>query len=237
MIKLHQFKRTWNIPNLSPFCCKVETYLRMANIDYEIIPALPTRAPKGKLPYIDDNGKTIADSHFILMHLKSTYNNLNTHLDGVQYATLIAMQHLLEEHLFWCMMYSRWSYTNENWQINRNAIFGTLPPIVRQIAATYTRRKIKSQIFNQGIGRHQAEEIFSMGIQDIDALSDFLDNKPYFFGEQPTTLDACAYGMLVNIISAPIESPLKIHGLTKNNLKDFVERISSTFYQDLQPTN
>ena len=32
MLKLYQFERTWGIPNLSPFCCKIETYLRMADI-------------------------------------------------------------------------------------------------------------------------------------------------------------------------------------------------------------
>ena len=42
MLTLYQFERTWGIPNLSPFCCKIETYLRMANIDYTIKPSLPS---------------------------------------------------------------------------------------------------------------------------------------------------------------------------------------------------
>jgi hypothetical protein len=50
MIKLYQIERTWGIPNLSPFCCKIETYLRMAGIEYDIKSALPFSAPKGKLP-------------------------------------------------------------------------------------------------------------------------------------------------------------------------------------------
>jgi len=64
------------------------------------------------------------------------------------------------------------------------------------------------------------------------ALSDFLGNKPYFFGDQPTALDASAFGMLINIIGCPIESPLKEHGLTKANLKDYVDRILETYYPD-----
>ena len=51
MITLHQFARVWDIPNLSPFCSKVETYLRMAGIPYEVADAIPPTAPKGKLPY------------------------------------------------------------------------------------------------------------------------------------------------------------------------------------------
>ena len=230
MIKLYQFKRTWGIPNLSPFCCKTETYLRMASIEYEMVAALPTGAPKGKLPYIDDEGKVIADSHYIVAYLKSAHNDL----DSTQRAVALAMQHLLEGHLLWCALYSRWMYTDQNWQTNRKAIFGGLPPIIRDIVAMITRRKIRQQITGQGMGRHLTEEIFTLSKQDIDALSDFLGDKPYFFGDQPTSLDACAYGMLINIIGCPIESPLKQHGLTKDNLKGYVDRISQTYYPDLQ---
>lgn len=59
MIKLYQFERTWGIPNLSPFCCKIETYLRMAGIEYDIKSVLPFSAPKGKLPFIEDNNEAL----------------------------------------------------------------------------------------------------------------------------------------------------------------------------------
>ena len=81
---------------------------------------------------------------------------------------------------------------------------------------------------------HQAEEIFTLGKQDIDALSASLDNKRYFLGNQPTTLDASAFGLLINIIGCPIESPLKEYGLSKNNLINYVDRLKHEFYPDLQ---
>lgn len=56
MIILHQFARTWGIPNLSQFCVKVETYLRMVKLPYEIVETLPLKGPRGKLPFIEDQG-------------------------------------------------------------------------------------------------------------------------------------------------------------------------------------
>lgn len=72
-----------------------------------------------------------------------------------------------------------------------------------------------------------------MGNQDIDALAAFLGDKSYFLGEYPTSLDASAFGLLINIIACPIESPLKDHGLTKRNLVAYVDRIMNEYYQDI----
>ena len=71
-----------------------------------------------------------------------------------------------------------------------------LPPVVRDIAALVYRYKIKQQIYGHGMGRHKPEEVFELGMKDIDALSACLGDKEYFLGDQPTTLDASAFGFL-----------------------------------------
>lgn len=129
MIKLHQFARTWRIPNLSHFCCKLETYLRLAGIPYQMFESIPPKAPQGKLPFIEEGDNKIADSDLIIRYLKQQYGDrLDTDLNPSQQAIRIAMQRLLEDHLFWITMYTRWQYTEENWQINKKAIFHTFPP-------------------------------------------------------------------------------------------------------------
>ncbi len=84
------------------------------------------------------------------------------------------------------------------------------------------------------MGRHKPEEVFELGMKDIDALSACLGDKEYFLSDQPTTLDASAFGFLINTIGCPIESPLKEYGLTKNNLRNYVDRIKTQYYPELQ---
>jgi len=235
MLILYQLERTWGIPNLSHFCCKTETYLRMAGIKYTVRPTLPLFAPKGKLPYIEDGTFKLADSRFIIRHLKTKYHDLDQELSPTELAHSLAMQRLLEEHLFWATMYSRWQYTDANWQVNKKAIFSVLPPIVRDFAAIFYRRRIQRQILGHGTGRHSADEIFELGMQDIDALSAYLGDKSYFMGDKPTGLDASAFGFLINTLGCPIESPLKEHALSKANLRNYVNRIKLQYYADLQP--
>lgn len=204
MIVLHQFARTWGIPNLSQFCVKIETYLRLVKLPHQIVETLPLKAPRGKLPFIVDNGQKISDSRLIVRYLKTAYGDpLDSHLTPEEKGIATAFQRLLEEQLYWVGMMSRWNHTEANWQTNKQAIFGVLPPIARDLAAAVYRRRINSQILGHGLGRLNAAEAFDLGKEDLDALAGFLGAKPYFMGDLPSTLDASAYGILVNTLGCP----------------------------------
>lgn len=238
MITLYQFAPTWGIPNLGQFNVKVETYLRMTNIPYNVVETMPLKAPKGKLPFIEDDGQNIADSRFIIEHLKANYGDpLDKGLSPEQLAIMVAMQRLLEEHLYWIGMYTRWQTTDENWQINKKAIFGGMPPVIGDIAAlVYKWMIIRKQIYGQGTGRHNADEVFLLGKIDLDALSVFLADKAYFMGDKPTSLDASAFGVLINTVCGPIESPVKEYGQSKANLLAYCDRMMTEFYPELMDT-
>ncbi len=235
MITLYQFARDWGIPNQSFFCAKIETYLRMSGVPYQVVEALPIQAPRGKLPFIEHNGAKIADSGLIMRYLQETYGaTLDAHLTAQEQAIAKAYQRLLEEHLYWATMFSRWCHTESNWRTTKAAIFGDLPPGIRDLVAWgYRGLRIKPQIVGQGMGRHNPEEIFALAGEDIDALAVWLGDKPYFMGEKPTSLDASAFGALVNTLACPIESPLKEHALSKPNLVDYVRRMREEFFPEL----
>ncbi|MBC7396619.1 MAG: hypothetical protein H7333_04175 [Bdellovibrionales bacterium] len=51
---------------MSPFCVKLETYLRMAKLEYKIKSGLPNKSPNGRIPYVNLDGKLIGDSGIII---------------------------------------------------------------------------------------------------------------------------------------------------------------------------
>src|SRR5579863_5163865 len=66
-IKLFQFPRMFGIPNISPFCCKLETWLRITKIPYDVVDLPdPRKGPKGKVPFIEDVGQRLGDSSAIV---------------------------------------------------------------------------------------------------------------------------------------------------------------------------
>ena len=228
MITLHQYRPAFGLPNPSPFCMKVETYLRMARIEFRLDnDASPMRAPRKKLPFIDDDGRVIADSALIIEHLKATRGDpLDGHLTAGQRSLALAFRRLIEEHLYWCGIYSRF-VEDAGWALIRPAFFGGLPPLVCSILPPIARRMMAREAWQQGVGRHGAEEVYAMGCEDLDALSEFLASKSYFLGEQPTSLDATAYAFLANYLWAPIEFPLKRHGLSLGNLDGYCKRMKA----------
>jgi len=235
MITLYQFAPTWGIPNLGQFNVKVETYLRMVGLPYKAVATLPLLAPKGKLPYIEDEGRKVSDSRFIIEHLKAKYGDpLDAGLSPENRAVMTAMQRLLEESLYWVGMYARWQYNDTNWQLNKQALFGSMPFVAKDLVAwVYRKFIIQKQIHGQGLGRHKPDEIFHLGEVDLNALSSFLGEKRYFMGEKPTSLDASAFGILINIVRTPIESPLKNYALGLSNLTVYCDRMMREFYPEL----
>jgi glutathione S-transferase len=226
MITLYQFKPYWDLPNASPFCMKVETYLKLAGLSYQVeVIQDPRKAPKGKLPFIKDGDKTIPDSGFIIDYLKQKEGDvLDQHLSPEEKAKALMIQRMLEEHLYWILVYARW-IDEDNWKILKPLFFGHLPAIIQLFLPTMIRKDLQKKLSAQGIGRHSPEEIYTLGKNDLGALSQCLGDKLYFMGTNVTSIDACAYAFLMNILHTPLESPLKIYTKTCTNLVAYCNRI------------
>ncbi|MDX2165185.1 MAG: glutathione S-transferase C-terminal domain-containing protein [Gammaproteobacteria bacterium] len=226
MIQLFQFPGYWGLSSASPFCIKMETYLKLANIPYKSVVSYHLKkAPKGKLPYIIDGEKKIADSTLIIQYLKSHNTvNLDKDLTPEQIALATTIQRLCEEHLFWILMYERW-IPESGWKVIGPIFFSKLPIILKLFVPTIIRKKIKRACYEQGIGRFTDEERFFLGKQDIDAIVTLLGTKPFFFGDKPTTIDATLYGFITPILNTPIDFPLRDYAKKIKALTDYDQRM------------
>lgn len=114
MTTLYTLPAAFGLRNPSPFCLKIEMALAHLNIDFEIVTvADPRKAPRGKLPWLEDDA-LIPDSELILKHLdKKTNGGLFGNLTPQELATGTAFTRLAEDHLYWLMVASRW--LNDGW--------------------------------------------------------------------------------------------------------------------------
>jgi glutathione S-transferase len=230
-VTLYQFPTAFGLPNASPFCMKAETYLRMAGIAYSCRYGMyQLRAPKRKLPYIDDGGRIVADTHLIIDYLKATYGDpLDAALTPLQRARGSAILRLLEDSLYWVLLYARW-IDAAGWPMTRQALFDPLPAPLRWFVPLLARRALTQQLRAQGIGRHAPQDIYAIGVADIEALSLLLGDQAYFLGAEPSSVDAAAYAFLANILDVPLDMPLLQAARAHANLPAYCARMRARYY-------
>jgi glutathione S-transferase len=100
MITLYTFGPYFGLPDGSPFVIKVMLLLKFAGLEHREDRGGYGKAPKGKLPYINDDGLIVADSTFVRFHIEKKYGfDFDAGLAPEQRAVAWAAEKMCEEHL------------------------------------------------------------------------------------------------------------------------------------------
>ena len=196
MITLFRFGPAWDkFGCISQFVLKIETYLRMAGIEFETRSlgiGFAETAPKGKLPYIEHDGAQIADSSIIVDYLKEHFGDpLDGALSSSERAKGHTIKRMIEEHIWWIMARERW-WAPENPYWDTPGMLKELDQASYEEARDNSRRKC----IEHGVGAFTEDELDKRGREDLDALSTLLGEHPYILGDQPTSVDATTYAFL-----------------------------------------
>jgi glutathione S-transferase len=244
MLTLFQVPRgEWNIPSISPACAKLETWLRLTQIPYQVGPwPAAVAPPKGKWPYIEDDGVVLGDSTLIIEHLKRTRGvDPDAKLTPVERAIGVAFRRMIKENINWAVAQIRY-LEPDGWRTFYNALAPLAAPLVggdpQKIEEFQQglKQTVLGQMNGHGIGRHSNEDIYQIANADLAAISDFLGDKPFFFGDQPTGADATVFGYVTNIVDVPIDAPIPRFSRSRQNLVEYCQRMRARFFSELSPT-
>jgi glutathione S-transferase len=233
MITLYTFGPAFGLPDPSPFVTKAEVLLKMAGLAYRIDNTGFRRAPKGKLPYIDDTEERVADSTFIRWHLENKYQiDFEKGLSAEQRAIGWAFEKMVEDNLYWALVDARW-FDEANFAKGPMQFFRQIPAPVRPLMIAFIRRRLKRTLYGQGMGRHNLAEIVALGTRSIAAIAEFLGTKPFFIGSEPTGVDATIFAFVAGTLCPHFDTPLRTAAERHNNLRSYVGRMTARYYPDL----
>jgi glutathione S-transferase len=226
----------FGIPNVSPFCCKLETWLRIAGIPFEVVDTPdPRKGPKGKVPFIEDDGVRIGDSTLIVDHLKRTRGvDPDARLDATERVTALLVQRTLEEHYAFVILYTHFMRP-EGWTHLR-AQFDFLPAIVRPLVLRSVRGRMRRLLWLQGLLRHSDADIIESGLRDWRAVLAILDGKPFLFGEEPTGTDATVFGSLATSMFTPVQSPIRDFLWSQPAFVAYADNMFTRYFPELPRT-
>lgn len=234
MLEFYQFGPAWGLPDASPFCIKLELWLKMAGIEYRsVIDGDTRKAPKGKIPYIKLDGETLGDSELIIEHLKNKFGDaVDSDLTPAQQAQSHLITRMMHDSLYWVLLHCRW-VEDAGWSQVRAALFGGMPKPLQLLVPPLIRRGLIKTVDGQGLGRHSRDERMQFARNDIDALDTLLGDREFFLGDQPHAVDATVQAFLICFIGPPIDNPVKQYLLTKPRLLDYYQRMNARYYPDI----
>ncbi|MEX5744366.1 glutathione S-transferase family protein [Massilia sp. X63] len=234
-------------PDISPFVIKLETWLRMSGIPYETRTGTRREMPKAKLPSARVDGRLIADSSFIIAYLQKHDPRAldDTHLDPVQQAQAEAIQCMAESQLYFAGFYFRWCvdtnfvrYRPLLLDYAKRSVAGwqrPLLPVLGPLAISLIRRQKMRQVWAQGMARHSADEVVTIGRSALQALTTLLGEQAYLFGATPSTVDASVYGQLHALVKHPFPGPLQDFALARPELLAYHDRIKQRYWPAAAP--
>ncbi|XP_066525503.1 failed axon connections homolog [Hoplias malabaricus] len=232
-IILHQFTRPKNgVPSLSPFCLKMETYLRMADLPYQNF-FDGKLSPQGKMPWIEYNQEQVYGSEFIIDFLEEKLGvNLNSSLSPEEKAVSRAITKMVEEHFFWTIAYCQWVDNVEETK-NMLAVSGPLSELLKWILSHVTGSLVKKEMYGHGIGRFSKDEIYALMEKDMRTLATLLGDKKYLMGPKVSTVDAAVFGHLAQAMwTLPGTRPEQLIKGEFINLAMYCERIRRKFWPE-----
>ncbi len=236
-LTLYKFGEGFGLPDLSPFVVKLETYLRFTAIPYEVKPGDPRKAPKKKLPYVVDDGVSLADTRLIIEHLETKRGaSLDARLTPKERAVSVAFQSMLDEHFYWVLVYERWT-SEANWErfllpyVKQMAGKGGVPGPMTGFVAGIVRKGMLKQLHAQGTGRFTSAELVPVGERIVAALAEQIGDGPFVFGAEPAIVDASAYAFLSGLLDPPLESAVKDAASRRSNLRAYVDRIKDRYWR------
>lgn len=234
MITLYTFGPAFGLPDPSPFVTKAEVLLKLSGLPYrcQAGPAALQKAPKGKLPFIDDDGQVVADSTFIRFHLEDRHGiDFDKALSAADKGAAWACEKLLEDHLYWAVVRERWM-DDANFKRGPVNFFKGVPALIRPFVVAMIHRQVRRNLHGQGMGRHTLPELNKLAARGIDALAGMLGDKPWLTGQTPCGADATLFAFVAGLLCPLFDSAARIHGERHANLIAYRDRGMARWFPD-----
>jgi len=232
MITLYTFGPYFGLPDGSPFVTKAMVLLKLAGLPYREDRKGYSKAPKGKLPYIDDDGTRIADSTFIRLHIERKYGvDFDGGLSPEQRAIAWAIEKMCEEHLYLALIYGRW-FDDRNFEKGPAQFFDAVPAPMRPIIRMMIRRKVRNNLRAHGFGKHSPAEVDELATRDIDALATILYVTHLICGDRPCGADATVFALVAGLLAPTFEMAARQAAQPRPNLVAYRGRMMRTYFPE-----
>jgi len=197
MITLYQFE-------ISPFCDKIRRVLNVKRVPYRIEEVPPSKTlsvvrklnPAGKLPFIVDDGRVVADSTDIAWYLEERHPEPKLVPDDPRERALChVLEDWADESLYFYEMRLRFTLPH-----NARRFIPELVKyertLVQKIAPLAMPIVLRRTVASQGIGKKPLEIVLRDVERHLDAVAGLLGGGDWLVGDRLTIADLSVFAQL-----------------------------------------
>ena len=214
------------LPSQSPFVMKAMGYLHVLGFEWQVDTKADIRKqPNGKLPVLVDRDKVIPDSGAIARYLQEKAGRwLDDGLGGRDKMFSHALVRMAEEHLYFLVVWNRWS-VDENFAVIRADLEKIAPFPMSKILPGVIRKGVIKLVKAQGIGRMSDALRLERFQADLDVLERALGGKDWLFdGDGPRTADLSVAPLIAALIKSTADTAMRRDIMARTTLVAYGER-------------
>ena|SRR5215211_400896 len=118
-------------------------------------------------------------------------------------------------------------------EICQAARIGAVPAIIRPIVVRSVTGRVRTILWQQGVLRHSDKDIVESALREWRAVLRVMSDGPFFFGDEPTGVDAIVFGALATSVPTPIQSPIRDFLRSQPACVAYAERMRARFFPEL----
>ncbi|XP_032801533.1 metaxin-2 [Petromyzon marinus] len=216
-------------------CLAVQAFLRMCSLPVYVVyrPNAEQMSPSGKVPFIHVGNHVVSELGPIVQFVKAKGHCLSSSLDEQQKAEMKAYMELVNNVLLTAELYILWCDDTTCKEISRPRYGSPYPWPLNRLLAYQKQWEVRRKMKALSWASKTPEQVHDEVNQCLRALSLRLGSQSYFFGRQPTELDALVFGHLFTLLTTELSSdtlPELVRAYP--NLADLCQRVERQYFRE-----
>ena len=121
---------------------------------------------------------------------------------------------------------------DKNYENGPKQFFDEVPMPIRPVLSAIIRRSVKKDLKGHGMGRHSRAEQMQFAKKGVAAISDYLGEKPFLLGDQPSGADASVHACMASMLCTHFDSEVPAITGAHDNLVAYNKRMLERFFPE-----
>lgn len=215
-------------------CLAVQAFLRMCNLNFDIVSRANAEfmSPSGKVPFIRCGAFVISELEPIVQFVNTKGISLTSQLENDQKCDIRAYMSLVHNVLENAELYLCWCDKETYNEVTKPRNGSVYPWPLNHLQNWTKRSHVIKRLKMMGWYSKTMDQVYHEVENCCQALADRLDGKEFFFGKNPTELDALIFGHLFTILTTPLPNS-HIANIVRNfpSLINLVQRVEKDYFK------